>query len=139
MAWIGEVEGTKRLEVPETAASTTGKSLPHLEVLDSKVDCGLRSFLQGSFKRPVSTAECEAQKHRIFSTGCQIAWVIYRSFRICGESYAILDFGELIMVELKDDNVRSFDTKWNEVLSSMSTPSRPDLEQFFHVAAREVT
>ena len=46
--------------------------------------------------------------------------MIYKNFRISGEGAATLDFGELMKVELTDDNVRSFDTRWNEVLSAMT-------------------
>ena len=35
-----------------------------------------------------------------------------QDLQISGESAAILDLGDLLKVELKNDNVQAFDTKW---------------------------
>ena len=40
--------------------------------------------------------------------------------KICGNNEAILDFRESPQVQLKNDNVQAFDTKWDEVLSAVT-------------------
>ena len=42
----------------------------------------------------------------------QTAWLTRRLCKISGEGAAILDLGDLLKVELKNDNVQAFDTKW---------------------------
>ena len=68
--------------------------------------------LMGNFQRSVSTEESEAQKKGGYLTGRQIAWLIHKTCKIRCESAAILDLGELLRVELKNDNVQAFDAKW---------------------------
>ena len=81
------------------------------EVLDSKIANRLRTEeLLEPPKKQVATEAGTAQTQRRFLIGCQIAWVIYKNFRINGESEAILDFGDLMKVELTNDNLQSLDT-----------------------------
>ena len=60
-------------------------------------------------------------KERWISDPVSNAWLICNNFRISVESEAILDLGDLLMVELKNDNTLASDTKWDEVISSMNT------------------
>ena len=62
----------------------------------------------------MSTEESEAKKKGGYLAERHIAWLIYKNSRISGESEAILDLGDLLKVELKNDNVLAFDTKWDE-------------------------
>ena len=41
-----------------------------------------------------------------------IAWLIHKTCKISAECAAILDLGDLLKGELKNDNVQAFDTKW---------------------------
>ena len=68
--------------------------------------------LMGNFQRSVSTEESEAEKKGGYLAGRQIAWLIHKTCKISGESAAILDLGDLLKVELKNDNMQAFDTKW---------------------------
>ena len=43
---------------------------------------------------------------------------------ISGTEDALLDFKDLLKVQLRDDNVQSFDTMWDEVLLSMTKSFR---------------
>ena len=67
----------------------------------------------------MSAGNSEAQQKGGYLTGRQIAAWIYKNFRISGESEAVWDLGEVLKGELKNDNVLAFDTKWDEVISSM--------------------
>ena len=53
-----------------------------------------------------------------------MAYMIYDNFKIRGTGEALLDFTDLLRVQLKNDNVQGFDTKWNELLLSMTKKSR---------------
>ena len=46
--------------------------------------------------------------------------MINDNFKITGTSEAFLDFNDPLRVQLKNDNVQGFDTKWSEVRLSMS-------------------
>ena len=50
----------------------------------------------------------------------------------------VLDFADLFSVTLRDDNIQEFDTRWDEVLLSMSTiPSDEILERLYKLRIRE--
>ena len=84
----------------------------------------MENILIEVFERSVQTEESEAQKKGGYLTGRQIAWLIHKNFKFSGESEVILDLCDLLKVELKNDNVQAFDTKWDEVKSSMSKKPR---------------
>ena len=49
-----------------------------------------------------------------------MALMIYDFFKITGDNDAILDSRDFSNVQLKNDNVQAFDTKWDEVLSAVT-------------------
>ena len=58
-----------------------------------------------------------------------IALMIYESSRVIGAHDTVLDYADFFSVTLGDDNVGEFDTRWDEVLLSMSKiPSDDVLE-----------
>ena len=64
--------------------------------------------------------------------------MIYDYFRVTGAHDTVLDFTDLFSVTLRDDNVLEFDTKWDEVLLSMSEiPSDDLLESLYLLRIRE--
>ena len=116
--WIGEVEDARKIDDLTTSASITGDPSPDFETLDLKIASRLRQIL--NFKNQVTTAEGKAQSEKKSFTGRQIAWMIYDFFRISGDNEAILDCGNLSTVQLMNDNVQAFDTKWCEVFSAVT-------------------
>ena len=46
--------------------------------------------------------------------------MMYDYFRVTGVHDAVLDYADLFSVPLHDNNVQEFDTRWAEVLLSMS-------------------
>ena len=46
--------------------------------------------------------------------------MMYNLFKLSDDNEAILDFRDLSNVQLKNDNVQTFDTKWNEVLPAIT-------------------
>ena len=46
--------------------------------------------------------------------------MIHDYFRVTGAHDTVLDYVDLFSVALHDDNIQEFDTRWDEVLLSMS-------------------
>ena len=112
--WIGEVEHAGRIDDIITAAFITGRPALDFENLDFKIASRLGKILTGNFKQQVTTAEVKAQPETRSHTGKQIAWMIYDFSKICGDTEALLDF-RVSKVQLTNDNVQAFDTKWSAV------------------------
>ena len=59
-------------------------------------------------------------------------------FRVTGAHDTVLDYADLFSVTLHDDNFQEFDTRWDEVLQSMSKiPSDDILESLYKLRVRE--
>ena len=52
---------------------------------------------------------------------------VYDNFKISGTGEALSDFNDLPRVQLKNDDVQGLDTKWDEVLFSMTKIPDEDL------------
>ena len=105
----------------EILAISLWKGFPNFEMLDAKIASALNKMIQNSqFKKQVSLKEQKAQKEDRFPRGRQIASMIYDYFRVTGAHDTVLDYADLFSVTLRDDHVQEFDTRWDEVLWSMS-------------------
>ena len=90
-------------------------------MLDAKIASVLNKITQNSqFKKKVSLEEQKAQKEDRFLRGRQIAFIIYDYFRVTGAHDTALDYADLFSVNLHNDNIQDFDTRWDEVPLSMS-------------------
>ena len=90
------------------------------------------------FKKKVSLGEQKAQKEDRFQRGRQIAFTISDYFRVTGAHDTVFDYAELFSVTLRDDNVQEFDSRWDDVLLSMSKiPSDDVLEGLYKLRIRE--
>ena len=119
--WIKEVEMVDSLEELKSSRSVCGKNFPNFEMLDAKIASAPNKIIQNSnFKKKVSLEEKKAQKEDRFLRGRQIAFMIYDYFRVTGGHHTVLDCAELFSVSLHDDNIQEFETRWDEVLLSMS-------------------
>ena len=64
--------------------------------------------------------------------------MIYDNLRVTGSHDTVLDYADLFSVTLHDDNIQEFDTRWDEVLLSMSKiPSDDILESLYKLRIRE--
>ena len=64
--------------------------------------------------------------------------MMYDYFRVTGAHDTVLDYADLFSVTLRDDNVQEFDTRWEEVLRSVSKiPSDDVLESMYKLRIRE--
>ena len=114
MAWINEVDSARNMDELKSSNSQTSRYLipKNYECPQEVTDRGFQ----------------EASQHgeNGFLKGRPIANMIHRHFRISGTCEALLD----LEVQLKNGNVQGFDTKWDEVLVSMTKSSRKgDIEK----------
>ena len=52
--------------------------------------------------------------------------MIYEYFKVSGADESVLDFNEILKAEFKNDNVQSFNTRWDETIIAMK--KQPDKE-----------
>ena len=64
--------------------------------------------------------EQQAQQDNQFLKERKLPHVIYDNFKISGTGKALLDFNDLLRVQLMNDSVQGFDTKLDKVLLSMT-------------------
>ena len=122
MLWIKEVEMVDSVDDPKTSRSIQGHShFPNSEMLDAGIASALNKIIQNSnFKKKVSLEEQKAQKEDRFLRGRQIASMIYDHFRVTVAYDTVLDCTDLFTITLRNDDVQEFDTRWDEILLSMT-------------------
>ena len=79
------------------------------------------------------------RKEDRFLRGRQIAIMMYcYHFRVTGAHDTVLDYSDLFSVALHDDHTQEVDTRWDDVLLSMSKfPSDDILESLYKLGIRE--
>ena len=92
------------------------------EMLDAMVASALNTIIQNSqFKKKKSVSRNrESKKEDRFLRRRQIAFIIDDDFRVTGAHDTVLDYAGFISITLRNDDVQEFDTRWDEVLLSMS-------------------
>ena len=108
-------------------------------MLDARIASALNKIIQNSFvKKKVSLEEQEAQQEDRFLRGRLIAYMIYNYFRVSGAHDTVLDYADLFSVNLRNDDVQEFDTRWEKKLLSMSKiPPDDILESLYKLRIRE--
>ena len=89
--------------------------IPNFETLDARIASALNKIIQNS-----SLEEQKAQKEDRFLRGRQVAYMIYDYFRVTGAHDTVLDYAELFPITLGNDDVQELDTRWDEILLSMT-------------------
>ena len=117
MLWIKEVELVGSVDDPKSSCAVKGIHMSNFEVLDAKIE----------FKRKVSLEEQKAQKEDRFLLGRQIAYLIYKYFRVTGANDTAENYAALFTIVLQNDDVQEFDSKWDEILLSMTTIPSDDI------------
>ena len=123
----------------KTSRSIKGTHFPSFEMLDARIASSLNKIIQNSdFKKKVSLGEQNAQKEDRFFRGRQIAYMIHDYFRVTGAHDTVLDYADLLTIALRNDDVQEFDTRWDEVLLSMSRiPSDDVLDSLYKLRIRQ--
>ena len=113
--------------------------MPNFEVLDATIASALNRIIHNShFKRKISLEEQKAQKEDRFLRGRQIAYLIYEYFRVTGTHDSVENYTDLFTVDLRNDDIQEFDSKWDGILLTM-TKIPPDviLEGLYKLRIRE--
>ena len=102
----------------------------NLEMLDTKIASAL--------KKVIRNAGGQSSGGGSFFRGRQAAHMIYHCVLVIGAHGRVLDYADLFTITLRDDDVQEFDTRWDEILLSM-TKIPPDdvLESFYNLRIRE--
>ena len=110
-----------------------------IEVLDARIAYVLKKIIQNShFKKKVSLEEQKAQKEDWFLRGRQIAYMIYDNFRVTGAHDTFLAYADLFSITFRNDNVQDLETRWDEILLSMTKITPDDvLESLYKLRIRE--
>ena len=134
MLWIKEVEMVESVDDLKSSCSVRGIRTPDFEVLDAKIASALNRIIHNSrFKKKVSLEEQEAQKEDRFLRGRQIAYLIYEYFRVTGANDSVENCADLFTVVLRNDDIQEFDTKWDEILLSMTKIPPDDILEGLYV------
>ena len=121
MLWIQEVEKVESVDDLKSSRSIRGTRGPNFELLDARIASALNKIIQTTrFKKKVSLEEMKAHKEDRFLRGRQIAYLIYESFQVTGANDSVQNCADLFTVALRNDNIQEFDTKWDEILLSMT-------------------
>ena len=108
-------------------------------VLDAEIASALNKIIQNTrFKIKVSLEEMKAHREDRFLRGRQIAYLIYEYFRVTGANDSVENCADLFTVVLRTDDIQEFDSKWDEILWSMTQiPSDDILESLYKLRIRE--
>ena len=67
--------------------------------------------------------------HKRMITGRQLAFLMFQHFQTADLDNSMLEFSDLLVLELKGDNLRAFDAAWDDTLLGMtSVPDEEHLE-----------
>ena len=79
----------------------------------------------------------KAQKEDRFLRGRQIAYLIFEYFRVTG-AHSVENYADLFTISLRNDDIQEFDSKWDEILLSMTQiPSDEIFESLYNLRIRE--
>ena len=108
----------------KSSSSVRGIQMANFEVLDARVASALNRIIQNTrFKKKVSLEEMKAHKEGCFLRGRQIAYLIYEYFWVAGANDSVENYADLFTVVLRNDVIQEFDSKWDEILLSMTKDS----------------
>ena len=138
MLWIKEVEMVDSQDDLKSSLSVRGIRMPDFEVLDARIASALNRIIHNShFKRRVSLEEQRAQKEDRFLRGRQTAYLIYECFWVTGANDSVENYADLFTISLRNDDIQEFDSKWDEILLSMTQiPSDDILEGLYKFRIR---
>ena len=127
MPWIEEVE---MVESVDDLKSSHG---PDFQLLDARIASALNKIIQNTrFKKKVSLEEMKDHKEDRILRGRQMAYLICEYFRVTGANDSVENYADLLTVVLRNDNIQEFDTKWDEILLSMTQIPSDDILEILY-------
>ena len=102
MQWIKEVELADSVDDLRSSSSVRSIPMPDFEVLDARIASALNKIIHNShFKKKISLEEQKAQKEDRFLRGRQIAFLIYKQFRVTGTDSSVENNTNLFLSTMK--------------------------------------
>ena len=122
----------------KSSRSIAGKDFPNFELLDARFASSLNKIIQNSnFKKKVSLEEQKAQRIGCFEEDRSLTW-FPTTFESLVLMIPFLIMLILFSITLRNDNVQDFDTRWDEILLSMTKiPTDDVLESLYKLRIRE--
>ena len=138
MLWIKEVEMVDSVDDLKSSRSITGTHGSRLWGT-RREDCF--STEQNHPEYPLQekgqSGGNESSKRRRFLRGRQIAYLIYEYFQVTGANDSVENYADLFTVVLRNDDIQEFDSKWDEILLSMTQiPSDEIMESLYKLRIR---
>ena len=94
--------------------------------------------MHGDFKKVTVRDEQYQVIHKRMLTGRQIAFLMFQHFHINDMENSMLEFTDLLALELKCDNLRAFDTEWdNTILGMKEVPDEKYLENLYRKQVKQ--
>ena len=136
MLWIKEVEMVESVDDLKSSCSIRRIRMPDFDVLDAKIASALKKIIHNTrFKKKFSLEEQKAPPPQ--KKG-QNAFLIYEYFRVTGANDSVENYADLFTIVLRNDDIQEFDSKWDEILLSMTQiPSDDILEGLYNLRIRE--
>ena len=133
LEWISEIDEATSIDQLSSSVFVHKGSSINFETLDSKVAAGIMSIMHGDLKRRISMRdELHQIMHKRMLTGRQVAFLMFQHFQICDMEHSMLEFNDLLGLELRGDNLRAFDTAWDDTLLGMKElPEEKYLENLY--------
>ena len=120
MTWINEIESAKYVADLKRSCSIVGQSCRQtLRFLSRKLRVVSRRSSTKLQKKGLHSLRSSKEREKRFLTGRQVAWMIYEYFKVSDTEESVLDLNEISEVGLKNDNVQSFNTRWDETTTAM--------------------
>ena len=123
----------------KSSCSVRGNQTPDFEVLDAKIASALNRIIHNTrFKKKISLEEQKAQKVDRFLRGRQVAYLIHGHFQVTGANDSVENYADLFTITLRNDDIQEFDSKWDDILLSMTKiPSDDIFEGLYKLRIRE--
>ncbi len=95
---------------------------------DANLASALLNIMSGDFKNRIFLIEESAQKcHSISLKGRQILCIVTQHFNLNKEDGSLLQINDLIRVELQNNTLRGFDTRWDTAIAALENQPSEDL------------
>ena len=129
LLWIKEVESVDDVKSSRSIRGTQG---PDFELLDARNASAQNKIIQNTrFKKKVSVKEMKSSQRRPFPSRKTDRLLDLRVFPVTGANGSVENCADLFSVVLRNDDIREFDSKWDEISLSMTQiPSDGILESF---------
>ena len=100
--------------------------------LDAKLAAAISKIAQGDLSQRINLLKDRKAHDGKYVTGRQMLFMIFEHYRISAEDGALLDLEDLMCVRLHNDDLRSFLSDWENVLTAMKdVPNVSILETLF--------